>query len=39
MAVNKLKKERRLKRALKRSKKERLKQSWRQIFVNAGILS
>jgi hypothetical protein len=37
--VNKRKRKRRLRKAIAIRKKNKLKRSWRQIFVNAGILS
>lgn len=36
--MNKEKRKRRLKKSLKRRRKEQLKHNWRQIFVRAGIL-
>jgi hypothetical protein len=38
MAANKRKQKRRLKREIKRRQMDSLKQSWRQIFVRAGVL-
>ena len=36
--VNKVKQKRRLKRAIKERKKDRLKKAWRNLFVQSGVL-
>jgi len=36
--VNKRKQKRRLRKAIGKRKKERVKKAWRQIFVNSGVL-